>query len=107
MRTVRLMPDTTNHTGEAAESENTMTRRLLTIGALAAVIAVSPRQREAFAQEQPKGPRAATTGDAGRTYVPPRTPWGDPDLQGTYTNKYEHQTPFERPEGFEGRRVQD
>jgi hypothetical protein len=84
-----------------------MTRRLLTIGVLAAVIAVSPWQREAFGQEQPKGPKPATTGDAGRTYVPPRTPWGDPDLQGTYTNKYEHQTPLERPAGFEGRRVQD
>ena len=24
-------------------------------------------------------------------------PWGDPDLQGNYTNKYEQSTPFERP----------
>src|SRR5262249_29998181 len=24
----------------------------------------------------------------------PRTPWGDPDLQGYYTNKYEYGTPF-------------
>lgn len=37
----------------------------------------------------------------------PRTPWGDPDLQGTYTNKYEQSTPLERPKGFEGRRVED
>ena len=28
----------------------------------------------------------------------PRTPWGDPDLQGTYTNAT--QTPFERPEAL-------
>jgi hypothetical protein len=34
----------------------------------------------------------------------PRTPWGDPDLQGYYTNKYEYGTPFERPEAFAGRR---
>jgi hypothetical protein len=40
-------------------------------------------------------------------YVPPRTPWGDPDLQGTYTNKYELNTPFERPKEFAGRRVED
>ena len=33
-----------------------------------------------------------------------RTPWGDPDLQGYYTNKYEYGTPFERPAGMEGRR---
>lgn len=42
-----------------------------------------------------------------RHYAPPRTPWGDPDLQGTYTNKYELNTPFERPKEFEGRRVDD
>ncbi|HXH25436.1 MAG TPA: hypothetical protein VNI78_09325 [Vicinamibacterales bacterium] len=37
----------------------------------------------------------------------PRTPWGDPDLQGDYTNKYEQGTPFERPDEFEGRRIED
>ncbi len=35
------------------------------------------------------------------------TPWGDPDLQGYYTNKYEYGTPFERPAAFAGRRVED
>jgi hypothetical protein len=40
-------------------------------------------------------------------YAPPRTPWGDPDLQGTYTNKYEQSTPLERPAEFAGRRVED
>jgi hypothetical protein len=45
---------------------------------------------------------------AGQTsYRPPRTSWGDPDLQGTYTNKYEQSTPLERPEEFAGRRVED
>ncbi|HEY1306784.1 MAG TPA: hypothetical protein VGF24_24695 [Vicinamibacterales bacterium] len=37
----------------------------------------------------------------------PRTPWGDPDLQGQYTNKYETSTPFERPKEFEGRHIGD
>jgi hypothetical protein len=37
----------------------------------------------------------------------PKTPWGDPDLQGYYTNKYEYGTPFERPAGFAGRRVDE
>ena len=40
-------------------------------------------------------------------YTPPRTPWGDPDLQGTYTNKYEQSTPLERPAEFSGRRLED
>jgi hypothetical protein len=33
----------------------------------------------------------------------PKTPWGDPDLQGTYTNTYENGTPLERPDAFAGR----
>ena len=40
-------------------------------------------------------------------YHPPRTPWGDPDLQGNYTNKYEQSTPLERPEEFAGRPLED
>ena len=44
---------------------------------------------------------------ASQHYASPRTPWGDPDLQGTYTNKYELNTPFERPKAFEGRRIED
>ena len=37
----------------------------------------------------------------------PRTPWGDPDLQGTYTNTYENGTPLERPDQFAGRQLED
>jgi hypothetical protein len=53
-----------------------------------------------------QGPRATTAGTHA-AWVPPVTPWGEPDLQGTYTNKYEYGTPFERPEEFEGRRLDD
>jgi hypothetical protein len=44
---------------------------------------------------------------AGQGWTPPRTPWGDPDLQGDYTNKYEQGTPFERPEDLAGRQLED
>jgi hypothetical protein len=37
----------------------------------------------------------------------PRTPWGDPDIQGTYTNTYENGTPFERPNELAGRKLED
>jgi hypothetical protein len=40
-------------------------------------------------------------------YRAPRTPWGDPDLHGNYTNKYEQSTPLERPDEFAGRRRDD
>jgi hypothetical protein len=42
-----------------------------------------------------------------RAAAAPRTPWGDPDLQGTYTNTYEASTPFERPDQFAGRQLED
>jgi hypothetical protein len=32
-----------------------------------------------------------------QTHAVPRTPWGDPDLQGTFTHTDEVGTPFERP----------
>jgi hypothetical protein len=44
---------------------------------------------------------------AAKAYTPPRTPWGDPDLQGAFTNKDENGIPLERPKQFEGRAVQD
>jgi hypothetical protein len=40
-------------------------------------------------------------------YKAGRTPWGDPDLQGNYTNLYENGTPLERPKEFEGRTLDD
>ena len=33
----------------------------------------------------------------------PRTSWGDPSIEGTYTNKDEFGTPFERPAELEGK----
>jgi hypothetical protein len=40
-------------------------------------------------------------------WTPPRTPWGDPDLQGVYTNSNEYATPLERPAEFTGRRLDE
>ena len=40
-------------------------------------------------------------------YKAPRTPWGDPDLSGVYSNDDETGTPLERPAVFEGRRLED
>ena len=37
----------------------------------------------------------------------PRTPWGEPDLQGIYTNTFEAGTPLERPDQFKGRNRED
>jgi len=34
---------------------------------------------------------------AQKTYTPPKTPWGDPDLRGTFTSDNFIGVPFERP----------
>ena len=50
---------------------------------------------------------AGSASPSAQSWTPPRTPWGDPDLQGHYSNKYEQGTPFERPAEFDGRRLDD
>ena len=40
-------------------------------------------------------------------YQVPRTPWGDPDIQGNYTNLTEAGTPLEKPKELEGRNLSD
>jgi len=46
--------------------------------------------------------QTSSTGTA-RAAAVPRTPWGDPDLQGTYTNSNESGIPLQRPAEFAGR----
>jgi hypothetical protein len=53
------------------------------------------------------GLAAAALSAQSATYHAPRTPWGDPDLQGNYTNLSEAGTPLERPKEFEGRNLND
>jgi hypothetical protein len=42
-----------------------------------------------------------------KNWKPARTPWGDPDLTGVYSNSDEAGIPFEKPSQFEGRRLED
>jgi hypothetical protein len=67
--------------------------------ALAALSAIA----ELGAGAQGPAPTVARAG----AWTTPRTPWGDPDLQGTFTNSNEYATPLERPEQFAGRRLED
>jgi hypothetical protein len=68
--------------------------------ALGAVSAGFP----AFAQTPPAASRAASHGVAP---IVARTPWGDPDLQGTYTNSNESGTPLQRPAEFAGKSLKE
>jgi hypothetical protein len=80
-----------------------MLKRLFTVASVISVLSISVAG-QGPAQPSPKRPEAAKAAGA---FVPAKTPWGDPDLQGNFTNKYEQGTPFERPAEFEGKRVDD
>jgi len=49
----------------------------------------------------------AATVSAQKSYTPRKTAWGDPDLQGIYTNKDENGIPFERPSTLAGKNIGD
>jgi hypothetical protein len=49
----------------------------------------------------------AQTRSGGSSWTPPRTPWGHPDISGTYTNKDEANTPLERPTELAGRKADE
>ena len=51
--------------------------------------------------------RAAGAATTAKPYVAPKTPWGDPDLQGGYSNKDENGIPFERPGALAGKQVEE
>jgi hypothetical protein len=50
---------------------------------------------------------AKSTSSTTAKWTPPRTAWGDPDLQGWFSNLSEDGTPLERPAQFEGRKLED
>jgi len=51
--------------------------------------------------------RPAASAETRRAYEPPRTTWGDPDLQGDFSNSDESLIPMERPEALTGKRLED
>jgi hypothetical protein len=54
-----------------------------------------------MASPVPVGAQSAAKAKSGRAWTSPKTPWGEPDIQGVYSNKTI--TPFERPAEFAGK----
>jgi len=77
-----------------------------TFAAAAAVLmmAVMPvlAQAPARAETNATAPKAAV-----KAYKTPRTPWGDPDLSGIYSNNDESGIPLERPNEFTGKTLSE
>jgi hypothetical protein len=71
------------------------------IVALAIGIVATPSAQQAAATGA--APRAAST----KPYVPPRTPWGDPDIQGGYSNVNETGIPLEKPGTLGDQQIDD
>ena len=71
-------------------------RYLAAAGALATAVVIAAL---AFAPAAAQNSAAPPTGESG--WTAPRTPWGDPDLQGIY--RYEAAIALERPAQFKGR----
>ena len=76
------------------------TRLLMSAAILAVVVAAAAITGEpSFGQGPPPGDKPSAAG-AG-TWATPRTPWGDPDVQGIWGGS--SMTPLERPEKYAGR----
>jgi hypothetical protein len=76
--------------------------RALRIAAVVLTAVVLHGPQTTYSAPQGKPPAAAS-----KTWTPPRTPWGDPDLQGVFANDNEYATPLERPQEFAGRTLAD
>src|SRR5215218_10283461 len=79
--------------------------------ALSAVVSVSAqntpqRAKPISAGEVPDKKKVSALPPRG-TFVPAKTPWGDPDIAGDYNNSDESGIPFERPDEFKGRKMAD
>src|SRR5262245_8717144 len=70
--------------------------RLLVAGAVAVALAIAPLATSPVLGQQ-----------AAKTWTAPKTPWGDPDIQGWFSNLSENGTPLERPAQFANRKLED
>src|SRR5207244_11205805 len=65
-------------------------------------------QAPAPARSSASAPRVSPSGAAAAPkWSAPRTPWGDPDISGNFTNVFEQATPLERPDELAGKSIND
>jgi hypothetical protein len=62
--------------------------------------ATGERENPKVEARRPKSEAHSREPEARRPYVPPRTPWGDPDIQGMWPSGSMTGVPFERPESL-------
>jgi hypothetical protein len=85
--------------GTSSKGADRMRRHVLrSLGRAVAVLGLAGLTALPAAGQSPASPA---------DWTPPRTAWGDPDLQGNFTNVFEQATPLERPDDLAGRRLED
>ena len=83
------------------------TRLLASVNRLAVVMVVGVPAAVSAGQSLTPAAKTAIPAKSTEAWTPPRTPWGDPDLQGVFTNNDESGIPLERPAEFQGKQLAD
>jgi len=85
-----------------------MTRHIVAFGTVVTAVLIAIAVPQA---QQARQPAAALKTVSGwirtSSYLPPKTPWGDPNIQGGYSNVNENGIPFEKPGNLASRQVGD
>jgi hypothetical protein len=82
-----------------------MRRRPLAVTGIVALMTMMGATVVPLAGQGPAKPAARTA--AAAAFTPSKTPWGDPDLQGVFTNNDENGIPLERPDNVNASRLED
>ena len=84
-----------------------MKSQLLVIVAVAVAITAAVATTRADQTNRPAAAARAAGPVTRSSYVPPRTPWGDPDIAGGYSNKDENGVPMEKPGNLSSKHLED
>ena len=80
-------------------------KEFFAVGAVILTVAMAHAQAQ---RAQPPRDTPAAAGLITRSsYNPPKTPWGDPDIQGGYSNVNENGIPFEKPDNLGSKQLSD
>jgi hypothetical protein len=85
-----------------------MTRQWLGAGVvMAAVVVAMAASPEAGQSNARPASAGAAAPRASKPYVAPKTPWGDPDIQGGWTNVSENGIPMEKPNNLAAKQLEE
>jgi hypothetical protein len=77
------------------------------VAAVIAAAMASPQAQQSAQARQAAALKPVAGWIKTSSYVPPKTPWGDPDIQGGYSNVNENGIPFEKPGNLANRQVEE